>query len=218
MNHRLVTIDVPLTETGGCQRHGLRRVLGPAAWQRLPAAVRARFAADAPDVRYAGAFEVVQASVLGRVFAWLGTLAGTPVVPRTGTNVAARVDVRAVADGVEWRREYHWGDRVDVVTSTKIVSDGRLVERLPARLNMPLDVSEENGVLVFESRGYYFDLFGLHVPLPAFFSPGRTRVEHVELGHGWFRFTLLVAHPWFGQMFFQTGRFCASDELATPEA
>lgn len=34
----------------------------------------------------------------------------------------------------------------------------RVIERLPARLNMPLDVREENGVLIFESRGYYFDL------------------------------------------------------------
>jgi hypothetical protein len=212
MNERLAGLDALPPELDAGARHGLREVLGATAWQRLPAAVRARFAADAPDARYGGAFEVVDASPLGRFFAWVGMLAGTPVVPRTGRNVAALVDVRATHDGVEWRREYQWGDRVDVVTSTKIVRDGALIERLPARLNMPLDVREENGVLVFESRGYYFDLFGLHLPLPAFFSPGRTRVEHVDLGHGWFRFTLLVMHPWFGQMFFQSGRFCAAHD------
>lgn len=195
-------------------RHGVRQVLGTAAWLRLPEAVRARFAETAPDVTYAGAFEAVNASGLGKFFAWLGALAGTPVVPRTGENVAARVEVRATNDGVEWRREYEWEDgRRSVVTSTKLVRDGELIERLPARLNMPLTVREENGVLVFESRGYYFDLgFGVRLPLPAFFSPGMTRVEHVDLGHGWFRFTLIVVHPWFGDMFFQTGRFCAMEE------
>jgi hypothetical protein len=216
MNERIADLDA-LPTADHESRHGLRHVLGAAAWQRLPPAVRARFAENAPDVSYAGAFEVVNASALGKFFAWLGALVGTPVVPRTGINVEARVDVRRTRDGIEWRREYHWGDRVDVVTSTKIVRDGGLIERLPARLNMPLEVREENGVLVFESRGYYFDfrfggLFGLRLPLPAFFSPGCTRVEHVDLGNGWFRFTLMVMHPWFGEMFFQSGRFCATED------
>jgi hypothetical protein len=220
MEQHITNVDLNLADAGalpvvrGDARHGLRHVLGAAAWQRLPEAVRARFDETAPDVTYAGAFEAVNASALGRFFAWLGALVGTPVVPRTGENVAARVDVRATSDGVEWRREYEWeGGPTSVVTSTKLVRDGQLIERLPARLNMPLEVREENGVLVFESRGYYFDLgFGLRLPLPAFFSPGMTRVEHVDLGHGWFRFTLIVVHPWFGDMFFQTGRFCAMED------
>jgi hypothetical protein len=219
MNQRIEDIEMDVAAAGtrlhaGAARHGVRDVLGNAAWQRLPEAVRARFIETATDVTYAGAFEVVNASGIGRFFAWLGALVGTPVVPRTGRNVAARVEVRAARDGVEWRREYEWEDGSrSFVTSTKLVRDGQLIERLPARLNMPLAVREENGVLVFESRGYYFDLgLGLRLPLPAFFSPGMTRVEHIDLGHGWFRFTLIVAHPWFGEMFFQTGRFCATEE------
>jgi hypothetical protein len=204
------TLDAP---RGG--RHGLRQVLGAAAWQRLPEAVRERFSAAPPDATYAGAFEIVRASLLGRLFAWLGTLFGTPVVPRDGENVEARVRVRAVADGVAWHRDYLWADGTrHVVTSTKVVVGHELVERLPARLNMPLHVSEEGGVLVFTSTGYFFDLgFGLRLPLPAFFSPGTTRVEHIDLGHGWFRFTMIVMHPCFGEMFFQTGRFCATEDV-----
>lgn len=198
-------------------RHGLRHVLGTDAWLRLPAAVRERFAESTADVTYAGAFEVVRASLLGRLFAWLGTLFGTPVVPRGGTNVAARVSVRATAEGIAWIREYLWPDGTrHVVSSTKVVDGQALIEKLPARLNMPLHVFEEGGVLVFESRGYYFDLrigdLGVRVPLPEFLSPGSTRVEHVDLGHGWFRFTMIVSHRWFGEMFFQTGRFCAAEE------
>src|SRR5258705_7126832 len=45
----------------------------------------------------------------------------------------------------------------DVVRATKIIdSRGHLVERLPARQCMPLDVYEQRGVLHFVSRGYYF--------------------------------------------------------------
>ena len=208
------TLDIPRRG-----RHGLRQLLGAGAWQRLPEAVRERFAETAPDVTYAGAFELVRASLLGRLFAWLGTFFGTPVVPRDGENVEARVRVRAVADGVAWHRDYLWpGGARHVVTSTKVIVGRELVEKLPARLNMRLAVSEENGVLVFTSRGYYFDLslgdfgYGVRLPLPDFFSPGTTRVEHVDLGHGWFRFTMIVMHPWFGETFFQTGRFCATED------
>lgn len=196
-------------------RHGLRDALGEAAWQRLPEAVRERFADAAGAVDYAGAYEIVRASIMGRLFAWLGTLFGTPVVPRVGRHIEARVFVRPGAAGVAWHREYRWADgRTHLVRSTKVVgADGMLIEKLPARLCMPLQVFEENRVLHFVSRGYYFDLgANLRLWLPALLSPGVTHVEHIDLGHGWFRFTMTVMHPLLGEMFFQTGRFCATEE------
>jgi hypothetical protein len=198
-------------------RHGLREVLGAQAWARLPEAVRERFDDTTAAVTYAGAYEVVRASLLGRLFARIGMLFGMPVTPRTGTAVAARVFVEPDARGVVWTREYEWPDgTTDLVRSTKVVAGRELTECLPARLNMPLEVREDNGTLHFVSRGYYFDIrlggLGLKLWLPGVFSPGVTHVEHVDLGHGWFRFTMTVMHPWFGEMFFQTGRFCAAEE------
>lgn len=198
-------------------RHGLREVLGAQAWARLPEAVRERFDDTTAAVTYAGAYEVVRASLLGRLFARIGMLFGMPVTPRAGTAVAARVFVEPDARGVVWTREYEWADgTTDLVRSTKVVAGRELTECLPARLNMPLEVREDNGTLHFVSRGYYFDIrlggLGLKLWLPGVFSPGVTHVEHVDLGHGWFRFTMTVDHPWFGEMFFQTGRFCAAEE------
>ena len=168
---------------------------------------------NATPVTYAGAFEIVRASLLGRLFAWLGKLFGSPVTPRVGTGVEARVHVLPTARGVEWIRVYFWEGRRDVVRSTKVVTgDAQLVEMLPARLCMPLHTYEDGGVLHFVSRGYYFDAFGLKLWLPAFFTPGVTHVEHIDLGHGWFRFTMTVTHSLFGEMFFQTGRFCAAED------
>jgi hypothetical protein len=202
------------TDTRGANAGGLRALLGAGAWLQLPEAVRERFAEHAAAVTYAGAYEVVRASLLGRCFAWLGKLVGTPVVPREGENVDARVQVRPETHGVVWLREYRWADgRRDAVRSTKVFAQGGLIEKLPARLRMPLDTFVDHGVLHFVSRGYYFELcFGLKLWLPAFFTPGVTHVEHIDLDHGWFRFTMTVTHPLFGEMFFQTGRFCAEEE------
>jgi len=214
------TLPRPLTRTraGSGTRHGLREILGREAWQRLPEAVRDRFAEHAGAATYVGGFEVVRASVLGRLVGWAGTLFGTPVAPRVGRDVEARVLVRPGEAGVVWDREYRWQDgTLDLVRSTKVVgADGQLVEKLPARLCMPLHVYEAGRVLHFVSRGYYFDVgsgaFGFKLWLPRVFSPGVTHVEHIDLDHGWFRFTMTVTHPLFGEMFFQTGRFCAAEE------
>ena len=211
----------------GClpaQHRSLRGVLGESAWRRLPTAVRQRFAEPAVAVNYVGTFEVVRASGLGRVVAHLCRLLGTPVVPCTGRDIAAVVHVGPRGAGVDWNREYRWpGGKGWLVRSTKVIdASGRLVERLPARLCMPLEVYEREGVLHFVSTGYYFDL-GRDAPglghrghwqiwLPAWLSPGVTHVQHIDEADGWFRFTMHVVHPWFGELFYQTGRFRAAEE------
>jgi hypothetical protein len=192
---------------------GLQHVLGDSAWLRLPPAVRERFCEPAVAVDYVGAFEIVRASRLGRVIATFCRLIGTPVVPHTGLDVFAIVHVGPTADGVAWHREYRWPN-VDpcLVRSTKVIdAHGALVERLPAGLCMPLRVYEQKGALHFVSHGYYFD-WGLHlrVWLPKWLSPGTTHVEHHDEADGWFRFTMTVTHPLFGEMFYQTGRFHAA--------
>lgn len=197
------------------ERHGLREVLGIAAWNQLPAAVRERFADTAECASYAGSYEVVRASLLGRLVGWMGVLFGMPVTPRGGENVAARVLVTPGERGVAWNREYRWADGTrHIVRSTKVVGDdAQLVERLPTRLCMPLHSYVEGAVLHFVSLGYFFDLgFGVKLWLPGLLTPGVTHVEHIDLGHGWFRFTMSVTHPLFGEMFFQTGRFCAAED------
>ena len=219
------SISLPVATAGRVERsahHGLRHVLGDSAWLRLPEAVRARFGEPVVAVDYVGEFEVVRASALGRVIATVCQLIGTPVVPRVGANVPAIVHVGPTADGVAWHREYRWPNTSPcLVRSTKVIdAHGDLVERLPARLCMPLNVYEQGGALHFVSRGYYFD-FGARrngghrkVWLPRWLSPGITHVEHHDEAKGWFRFTMTVSHPLFGELFYQTGRFHAAKDAS----
>jgi hypothetical protein len=196
----------------------LEELLGAAAWSRLPPAVQARFAHHAEAVDYVGEFDTVRASLVGRVIAWACVLLGTPVVPYTGQHVPAIVHVGPTGRGIEWRREYRWPGRPPcVVRSTKAIGpDGVLVEELPACLYMPLDVHECGGILHFVSRSYYFGFpmrvlaRRLRVMLPRWLSPGTTHVEHIDEPQGWFRFTMTVTHPLFGEVFYQTGRFHAA--------
>jgi len=215
---RLLDRQRPAPQQRSYTPHSLEEVLGNAAWTRLPSAVRVRFADTAPAVDYVGEFDIVRASLLGRIIAWACQVIGTPVVPRTGNNVPAIVRVGPSRRGVEWRREYRWPRHSPyLVRSIKVIGpDGTLVEELPARLCMSLDVYEEAGTLHFVSRAYYFDITipgtrrRVRVVLPRWLSPGTTHVEHIDEADGWFRFTMTVTHPHFGELFYQTGRFHAS--------
>lgn len=215
----------PTADPEPTKHAGLRGVIGEVAWRRLPSAVRDRFEEPAKRVDYVGSFEIVRASRVGRIIAWCSKLLGTPVVAEVGENIPAIVHVGPRGEGVDWHREYRWpGGARSLVRSTKIIDrHGHLIERLPARLCMPLTLHERAGVLHFISRGYYFDLsqewlrrrgfeHEWHVPLPRWLSPGTTDVEHIDEDDGWFRFTMQVTHPWLGEMFYQTGRFRAEGE------
>ena len=206
-----------VARVSGPAPHNLKDLLGAAAWARLPAAVRERFKDSAQVVNYSGEFEVIRASSFGLLVAWVCRLIGTPVVPHTGRNVPAVVRVQPTQAGVEWRREYRWHNRrPSIVSSTKVVeSGGALVEELPAGLCMALKVYEAAAVLHFVSHHYYFQfclprLGRIRLVLPHWLSPGITHVEHVDLAGGWFRFTMTVTHPLFGELFHQTGCFHSS--------
>ena len=200
------------------RHHDLRDVLGEVAWQGLPAAVRARFREPVLPVDYVGEFDIVRASLLGRLFAWLGKAIGTPVAPRTGQRVPAVIHVAPAARGASWLRHYQWPDgNACRVVSTKVIgTDGTLTEELPAGLRMPLHVYQRRGVLHFVSQGYHFELGRaprtVRIPIPLWLSPGVTHVEHADESHGWFRFTMTVTHPLCGEVFYQTGRFRAAGE------
>ena len=212
-------VAAALDSQGHARRpRSLQELLGDAAWTRLPEAVRRRFADAAPAADYSGEFEVVRANALGRAIAWACQVIGTPVAPRTGTGVPALVHVAPCGCGVEWRREYRWPGRPpSLVRSTKVIDEeGRLIEKLPAGLCMSLDVYEAARTLHFVSRGYYFELpirpfrRRVRMALPRWLSPGITHVEHIDQAAGWFRFTMTVTHPLFGEVFYQTGRFRAA--------
>jgi hypothetical protein len=61
--------------------------------------------------------------------------------------------------------------------------------------------------LVFRSAGYFLQLFGRRVALPAWMTPGALAVTHTELGNGKFGFTLGLDHPWFGALIYQSAIF-----------
>lgn len=184
------------------------RLLGAAAWARLPAAVRERFAVDAhlTTTEYRG-IACVRASFIGRALAHVCRCIGTPVAPYVGDDVRMSVRVYRDSHGIVWEREYAFPHRTCIVRSTKQVHDGALVEKLGAGLHMQLHVQEERGELHFISDGYFFQIGRWRFDLPDGFLPGGTHVAHIDLGAGKFRFTMRTEHGWLGELYYQDGIF-----------
>ncbi|NRF65913.1 DUF4166 domain-containing protein [Aquincola sp. S2] len=192
----------------------LAALVGAEGWSRLPPAVRRRFAAGHGDALYTGRTDL-RCSRIGRVFAWLARLVGAPL---TGLNVNGAPTTVQVHDdgrgGMVWER--HFDGSAQVVRSTKEIDarSGELSERTDGGLSMALDVFEEDGALVFRSRRYWLAIGRLRLPVPALLSPGICRVTHTNLGFGFFRFTLSMVHPLWGETFHQSGVFADPDERA----
>jgi hypothetical protein len=190
-----------------------RALLGPAAWQRLPAAVQHRFAAHSRATEatvYRGTMQV-RASLLGICLAHLCRLIGTPVAPfvHEQVPVVVRVFDDAERSGTVWERRYEFPGRAPIVVSSvkRVEADGTLVEALGAGLRMQLRVFESEGALHFLSTGYFFQLGRWRIALPAWSLPGPTHVTHQDQGNGRFRFTMHTRHRRFGELYWQSGTF-----------
>jgi hypothetical protein len=191
----------------------LAALVGAAGWSRLPAAVQRRFGCAHGDTTYIGHLEL-GCSRIGGLYALATRLFGGPLTRIRARGVTTTVRVSDDGrGGVVWERGFHrntmlGADHVRTVRSTKQLDrEGRLFERTDGGLSMALDVFEERGALVFQSRGFALVWGRLRLPVPTLLTPGTCRVVHTDLGHGFFRFTLSMVHPLWGQTFHQSGVF-----------
>jgi hypothetical protein len=187
-------------------------LLGARAWNSLPAATRARFAAHA--ARYTGAMRL-RASCLGRCLAYACVLIGSPLPPASAAAVPAevRVEPDTATGGSTWIRRYLLPTGPVEIRSVKALdSDGSLIERLGCGLRMRLDTRVQAGELHFVSTGYYLELGSRRFTFPAWSLPGCTHVVHQDLGDGRFRFAMTIRHGWLGELFDHEGTFCTEGE------
>ena len=193
----------------------LSALVGAEAWARLPVAVQQRFAANHAATVYRGALDL-ECSALGRCIALVTSIFGGPLTTLRMAAVPAEVRVHADGrGGVVWERRLRVPGRVRerIVRSAKEPgAGGGLVERTDGGLAMDLEVLEEDGALVFRSLRYFLVLGPWRLPVPAWLSPGTCRVEHRDLGHGRFRFSLSMVHPRWGRTFHQSGVFADPQE------
>lgn len=219
--HATLTLPQVRAAAGRCcpdRPLDLSRLVHPADWAGLPDTLRRRFAVGHGPARYAATMRF-ERSAIGGVFALLAAPFRSPL-PRHGglrhggVALPVVVDVRPEGAGVVWSRRI---GAAGVVRSVKSAGPGGTVlERTDGGLGMVLDVSVEGAALVFTSRSFFLAVGAggrWRVPIPAWLTPGRCRVEHRAVDAERFRFTLTMTHPLWGTTFRQSGLFTTLETL-----
>lgn len=186
----------------------LPRLLG-ADWHCLQPSVQARFAHE-PErpILYEGVMEMVHCSRAGWLFAQLTRLIGNPLTPHRGRDVPMQVLLtKRDGGGVWWQRTYAFYKPFTVISAKRENAKGQLCEYVGLGFGMRLRVYAKDGALHFKSARYFWEVAGVHIPLPHWLSPGETHVSHTDLAGGNFRFTIAMDHRQLGRTFYQTGVF-----------
>jgi hypothetical protein len=196
---------------GAAESDTIARILGVRAWLQLPEAVRARFSRLTPAL-YRGRTDTFL-SIAGRIFAWGLFPFGAPIPVLTG-RADALVKVSVKDGGMSWTRAYRgpFGLTFEVRSIKRPSQDGRLLECCAGGWTMLLDLSVDDGALVFRSREFFWRAGPVSLPIPLWLTPGAAEVRHTNLGQGQFRFTLSFDHPWIGRTVFQDGVFRDPEE------
>lgn len=191
-----------------------RRLIGRAAWDELPAAVQKRFSKRLSGVAvalYRGRVVRTEQSRAGWLLAQALRLIGAPLPLSRDEDVPAVVCVSedAVAGGQVWSRMY--GRRrgfPQVIHSAKRFAGVTGLEEYVGRgIGMALRVEPMADGLRFVSDHYFVMVGQWRWRMPRWAAPGRTIVEHHDLGGGRFAFDLELRHPWLGLMVAQHALF-----------
>jgi Domain of unknown function (DUF4166) len=198
-----------------------RALLGPAQWDDLPQAVRARFSkryGAGRSVSYTGTIAACRMSRLGWLLAQACRLIGAPLPLDRGGGAAAVVTVteHAPSGGQVWTRVYaRRGGFPQVIHSAKMFSGGTgLEEYIGLGIGIALRVQGSAEGIAFHSDHYFMKLGGRRLRLPRWLTPGALRIDHLDRGGGTFCFVLDLRHPLLGELIHQVGDFADQPVLA----
>ena len=191
-----------------------RALVGKEAWDGLPHAVRQRFSkrlAGQAVALYRGRVVRTEFSRAGWLLAQALRLIGAPLPVSRDTDVPAVVSVSedGASGGQLWSRLYgrRRGFPQAIHSAKRFAGATGLEEYVGKGVGMALKVEPMADGLRFVSDHYFLMLGKARLRLPRWLAPGRTMVEHHDLGHGCFLFTLMLRHPLLGRLVEQHALF-----------
>ncbi|MES3024262.1 MAG: DUF4166 domain-containing protein [Pseudomonadota bacterium] len=191
-----------------------KRILGP-RWGDLHPDIRLRFdqnPAPGKPLNYTGHLSELRCSRLGRLFGYLTMpLIDGALIPYNDANFPVDIQVysKPGCASIFKQRIYRLNGRKPIkFTSYMRESEkGEVLEYVGMGLGMKLLLHVEDGNLHFRSDGYFWELFGVRIPLPGLLTPGKTFLCHRNNNAAQFDIRIEIRHALFGTTFTQVGVF-----------
>lgn len=191
-----------------------KKILGR-EWGKLHPDIQARFDKNplpGKPLYYTGRLSELTCSRLGRVLGYLSMpLVKGALMPYNDADFPVDIEVYSKRD-CAWifkQRTYRLHARQPVMFTSYMAESpkGEVLEYVGAGLGMKLVLDVRDGNLHFESDGYFWELFGIRVPLPGWLTPGKTFLCHRNNNANQFDIRIEIRHALFGTTFTQAGVF-----------
>ena len=191
-----------------------KKILG-LEWRKLHPDIQALFDKNplpGKPLNYTGELSELTCSRVGQVLGYLTMpLIKGALMPFNDANFPVDIQVYSKADcaSIFKQRTYRLNGRkpVQFTSFMQESSKGEVLEYVGMGLGMKLVLDVRDGNLHFESDGYFWDILGLRIPLPALLTPGKTFLCHRNNSANQFDIRIEIRHPVFGTTFTQAGVF-----------
>ncbi len=197
----------------------IKTALG-ASWGALHPNIQRRFDHNptaTEQLYYQGTLDNLWCSTAGRWLArFTSPLLGGVLIPACQQHVPVDIVVFSKPDDkrIYKRRWYHLAKSSPIIFTSHMAlgEDNVLLEYVGAGFGMGLKLSVVEGDLHFHSCGYFWEIFGVKIPLPNILTPGATWLIHHNVSAQEFAIKIVITHRWFGRTFLQEGRFHSTDK------
>lgn len=191
-----------------------KKILGT-EWHKLHPDIQARFDKNplpGQPLYYTGHLSELTCSRLGRVLGYLTRpLVKGALMPYSDADFPVDIQVYSKPDcaSIFKQRTYRLNHRKPVMFTSYMAESarGEVLEYVGAGLGMKLVLDVRDGNLHFESDGYFWEMFGVRIPLPGLLTPGKTFLCHRNNHANQFDIRIEIRHALFGTTFTQAGVF-----------
>lgn len=191
-----------------------KKILGP-QWRELHPDIQARFDKNplpGKPLYYTGSLTELRSSRVGKLLGYLSMpLIQGALMPYDDADFPVDIQVYS-KHNCAWifkQRIYRLNRRKAVMFTSYMAESarGEVLEYVGMGLGMKLLLDVRDGNLHFESDGYFWQLFGVRIPLPDLLTPGKTFLCHRNNSGNQFDIRIEIRHPLFGTTFTQAGVF-----------
>ena len=191
-----------------------RKVLGH-EWQKLHPDIQTRFAKNpqlGKPLYYTGTMSELSCSPFGKLLGYLTRpFVGGALIPFDDTDFPVDIQVYSKPDcpSIFKQRIYRLHHRrpIQFTSCMRESENGEVLEYVGMGLGMRLVLRVDNGDLYFTSNGYFWEIFGVRIPLPGILTPGKTYLCHRNDSAAQFSIKIEIQHCLFGTTFRQAGIF-----------
>ncbi|MEM5528533.1 DUF4166 domain-containing protein [Gammaproteobacteria bacterium AS21] len=181
-------------------------------WDRLGSIIRRHYFLKPKSVDYicvSGKMSQIHHSNVAKLLIPFGLLFGA-LVPYRGKDIAVDVHYTSKPNNgnLYWDRVFKFrrGD-FHFKSYMEPVKQGEVIEFVRFGIGIRLNVSAEQGALVFRDVGYIWRVLGCDIPIPGRWLMGKVYVEERPIDERFFSMKMTLEHPLLGALFTYRGVF-----------